>query len=118
MNAIDNYISAKQELTNAREWAALIGSRYQGGGGGIGKVSHTSYVTIEIYHQERDGARNYHQPSGEIFQSCLNAVVQEMGPTIIAQAIRLMEQGVLCKAVAAMVLADAIHKDADGEAQS
>ena len=112
MDAIREYAQAKQDLANAKEWADLIGSPYNGGGGGIGRVTAATFVKMEIYHQHSNGDTNYHAPPSEYLTACICKVVTEMGATIIAKAIAIMQQGLVQKAAAAKVLMDAIVADA------
>jgi len=112
MDAIKEYTQAKRDIANAKQWEALIGSPYNGGGGGIGKVTAATTVKMEIYHQHSNGDTNYHAPPSEHLAACICMVVTDMGPTIIAKAIAIMQQGLVQKAAAAKVLADAIAADA------
>lgn len=63
-NAIDKYIESKRNLAQFNSWAGLIGREYFGGTRGrgceFGKVT-TASGKLEIYHQEYDGAKNYHE---------------------------------------------------------
>lgn len=67
--AIDRYNADKAERDRCRAWAGLIGSKYHGGGGGIGKLTSIRLASGEalptVYHQYNDGAKNYHaMPEG------------------------------------------------------
>jgi len=115
MDAIKEYIQAKRDIANAKRWEDLIGSPYHGGGGGIGKVTAATTVKMEIYHQYSNGDTNYHAPPNEHLAACICKVVTNMGSTIIAKAIAIMEQELAQKAAAAQVLTIAIAADADGE---
>ena len=61
---IEQYNSAKREQSACQQWAALLGSPYRGGGGGIGELRSVRLAKGEgsptIYHQASDGATNYH----------------------------------------------------------
>ena len=61
MNAIDKYMAAKREAGYCSGWAALLGQRYHGGGGGIGALVSLKLSAATIYHQYSDGAKNYHE---------------------------------------------------------
>ena len=61
---IQQYQSAKREHDDCAAWAALIGNKYHGGGGGIGELRSLRLTGGEyaptVYHQYSDGAKNYH----------------------------------------------------------
>lgn len=61
---IRQYQGAKREHDECAEWAALIGKKYCGGGGGIGDLRSLSLMSGEaaptVYYQVSDGAKNYH----------------------------------------------------------
>lgn len=62
---IQQYQGAKREHDECAAWAALIGSPYRGGGGGVGELKSLQLMKGEasptVYHQYSDGAKNYHQ---------------------------------------------------------
>jgi hypothetical protein len=96
MSTIEEFQAYDSRLRNAKRWASLIGSPYSGGGGGVGKIAHTTHCRIEVYHQEYDGAHNYHTggkhfEGGDEFQRFLNEALIELGPQVIAIAIKKME---------------------------
>jgi len=112
MDAIAEYVQAKHDLINAKKWEAMIGSTYHGGGGGVGRVVGVELVQLQIYHQHSNGATNYHSPPNDHLAACIRLIATNMAPTIIAQAIGIMERGLVQQAMAAKVLADAIAADA------
>ena len=61
---IQQYQIAKREHDDCAAWAALIGNKYNGGGGGIGELKSLRLASGEaaptVYHQYSDGAKNYH----------------------------------------------------------
>jgi len=61
---IQQYQGAKREHDECAAWAGLIGSKYHGGGGGIGELKSLRLMSGEaaptVYHQYSDGAKNYH----------------------------------------------------------
>lgn len=69
------YREAAATLRSAEQYVELVGSRYEGGGGGIGRV-HDVSVAVTVYHQERDGATNYHD-SSEPFNDALGRAIKE-----------------------------------------
>ena len=115
MDAIAEYVQAKRDIATSKKWAALIGASYHGGGGGIGKVVGLDDIRMQIYHQSSNGAEGYHMAPCAHLKACIGLAMAKMAPTIIAQAIALMEQGLTDKAAAAKVLMIAIAADADGE---
>lgn len=62
---IKKYQGAKREHYECTEWAALIGSPYRGGGGGVGNLISVRLMAGDgaptVYHQRYDGATNYHR---------------------------------------------------------
>lgn len=59
---IEEYAKLKREMADATEWLGLIGKPYSGGGGGVGKLKPADIqVSVEVYHQEYNGANNYHK---------------------------------------------------------
>ena len=65
MSKIAEYTKLKLEVADAKAWAALIGSEYRGGGGGVGKLTSLS-IKATAYHQQYDGATNYHDAPGPL----------------------------------------------------
>ena len=88
MNAIEAFQKKRNELGNAREWAQLIGKPYRGGGGGIGEVR-SAYADFEIYHQETDGATNYHT-NPTCLRPYIERVVLSEASSIIGRALDLL----------------------------
>ena len=111
MSAIQEYHRYKQSLELTKKWLALIGSRYEGGGGGIGRLNgvHTRFA---IYHQAYDGATNYHEIPNNDFQLALDRAVYNNLKEIIKTAVSTMETNLKELAVYAKAEADAIAKDA------
>lgn len=65
MSKIDEYRSKQVAISRAKKWAGLIGKEYHGGGGGLGKLTGLT-VKATVYHQERDGATNYHDAPDDL----------------------------------------------------
>lgn len=61
---IGDYERAKRDLESCMNWASLIGKPYRGGGGGVGELCSIKLMLGEsrptVYHQDRDGGKNYH----------------------------------------------------------
>ena len=88
---IENYNTAKRQQVACKEWVALIGNEYRGGGGGIGELrslhlkNGDAYPTV--YHQYRDGATNYHpMPSG--LAPHLEAAIKARFGELVADALK------------------------------
>ena len=92
MNAIEWFQAQKLALYRAEEWAALVGKRYEGGGGGYGEVR-PPVVTMTVYHQPYDGATNYHEAPKEM-RKCIEQVVLRDSARIIAGALGIMRERV------------------------
>jgi hypothetical protein len=89
MSAIENFRKHQDDQMRAKQWAGLIGKIYGGGGGGTGRLS-TLSVTAQVYHQERDGAKNYHDlPDALRFE--LQAAIVNNFDGLLAEALAAME---------------------------
>lgn len=90
MSALDTYKAGARERDYSAEWAALLGQRYHGGGGGTGYLVSVKLVGGEaaptIYHQYSDGAKNYHQAPASLL-SYLEVEIKERFPEILAGAL-------------------------------
>ena len=107
---LKEYQQAKRDLQQMKEWRALVGKTYRGGGGGSGDVCMVS-ASITIYFQEYDGAKNYHDIPCQAGQGAINDVIKEMPLKIIDKAIENMEASLKVTAAkaheeAASILAD------------
>ncbi len=110
MSAIHEYHRYKQSLESTKKWLALIGARYEGGGGGTGYV-HGVHTEFTIYHQAYDGATNYHEMPNRDFQIELDRAVYNHLKEIIKSAISEMEKNLSELAVFAKAEAETITKD-------
>ena len=115
MSAISDFQKMHSACLYAKRWVDLIGSSYKGGGGGIGKVAHTSCCNIELYHQAYDGATNYHEASGEELKTALNTAFQAKASEIIKDALATMENQRVNLAAAAKSEAESIIALAGGQ---
>lgn len=117
MNSIDQYQQTKRECRNFERWESLIGKEYFGGtrgrGGEYGSVVNARF-SCEIYHQESDGATNYHESDrlGEVAKDALNQAAKKHSSAIIATAMDIMLERLSKDAAAASSLAQAIANDA------
>jgi hypothetical protein len=97
MNKIEQYKAAKQEANESAKWAALIGDRYYGGGGGVGRLHKFSIAGGEasptVYHQYSDGATNYH-PMPAALRPHLEAAIKAAFPSLLADALARHEEAV------------------------
>lgn len=90
MSAIDEYRKHKEAMRHAEHWAALIGRRYHCGGGGIGEVKSVE-VDATVYHQEYDGATNYHAvPQG--LRLALQSRIKAAFRDLLREALSDMEE--------------------------
>ena len=94
MNAIDKYNQAKQEFQQFERWAGLINKEYFGGtrgkGGEYGRVI-SANGTLTIYHQEYDGATNYHDIPNE-YKSVLSVAMQNKSAILIEEMRRILQK--------------------------
>lgn len=89
MSKIDDYRKFQADLRHAKCWADLIGNRYRGGGGGVGELREIK-VEATVYHQESDGANNYHAAPSALNQF-LAAEIRKEFPNLLAAAQAAME---------------------------
>ena len=106
MNSFDEYKKAVSDLRHAEAWKWMIGQRYIGGGGGDGEVVSVS-LSMTIYYQEYDGAKNYHEPDKAMVDA-LGVAAKKMSQQLIDLAILELERVVVEKAKAAVDDANAI----------
>jgi len=90
MTAIAAFNAFQRELRYAEGWSALIGKPYHGGGGGVGAISGVTF-NATVYHQEYDGATNYHDvPDG--LKIALAKAIRRNFKTLLAEALDQMQQ--------------------------
>ena len=92
MNAIEAFQQKRRALRDAESWRALIGKRYGGGGGGTGNVC-KAVVTLTVYHQEYDGATNYHEAPHEL-RGFIERIAMQRGVELIDEALAVMRMDV------------------------
>ncbi len=90
---IENALKLARQLREAHEWYSLYGSRYSGGGGGVGHF----HCNVHIYHQAYNGAKNYHPVADGLRQS-VHEKLRDVLPGIVEQALKELGE----KAEAAM----------------
>ena len=87
---IQQYQGAKREHDYCAAWAALIGKKYNGGGGGIGELKSLRLMSGEaaptVYHQYSDGAKNYHTMPAALAPH-LEAVIKARFGALLADAL-------------------------------
>lgn len=103
MSKVSEYENFRHEIAKSKRWFGLLGKPYKGGGGGIGKISKAQCV-VEIYHQEYDGANNYHKAEGAVVAE-LDHVFMEAVPALLKKAFENLEE----KRIAAARLAVEEH---------
>lgn len=89
MNAIEWFQEKKRCLRDAQSWAALIGKKYSGGGGGFGEVCRVNAV-FTIYHQPYDGATNYHE-APKALREAIESVLKSRARAIIDEALSVLD---------------------------
>lgn len=110
MNAIQWFQLQKANLADARSWAGLIGKKYSGGGGGYGEITKVNAI-VTVYHQEYDGATNYHE-APKAMREAIEATIREQGGQIIASALARLEAYVRDAAKKAEAEAQAVLDEA------
>ena len=115
MSKFDEYRAEKKRLNQAIQWAKLIGKPYNGGGGGVGCL-YRATASMEIYHQEYNGSKNYHE-SNEIkcFNDYISEAVKSLGNSVIDIALKMWANRVSELAAQAKVEYDALVQDANLE---
>jgi len=110
MSMIDQLKQANRELGYIKSWHNLIGKHYKGGGGGEGKISKfISKPLVEVYYQEYDGAKNYHEMPPQLAPYLDITVYQEL-PRLLPRAINLYEDNLRKIALAAQAEYKEIEK--------
>lgn len=87
MNAIDKYNETKYKAQRFEQWAGKLGKEYFGGTRGEGNqygeiISASGHLTI--YHQEYDGATNYHEMDKN-FDYLLSAAMKTNGHLLVKE---------------------------------
>lgn len=112
MTKLERYKQEKIRLDLAKQWAALIGSSYSGGGGGVGYL-HSATSTMEVYHQKYNGSKNYHG-SQDIpnLDTYLSKASAKLGGSIIELALKMWSDDLSNLAAQAKLEYDELIKDA------
>lgn len=108
---IQEYIAKKSELSKFNQWRSMIGKKYSGGGGGVGKVHSVSLNKIEVYYQERDGSTNYHELEKSALRAVEKVIVEHIN-MIIGEAYQFKEKELKEFAAEALAEVEQIKKDA------
>jgi len=102
---IEKYKAAKRDQEYCEAWAALIGSPYRGGGGGVGELVSLRLLGGEssptVYHQYSDGAKNYHQMPAALAKHLEAAIVSNFS-ILLASALKMQKEEVKQKAALAL----------------
>lgn len=98
---IEQYVAAKRVQDDCLEWAALIGSPYRGGGGGVGELRSLGLGQVTVYHQYSNGSQNYHDIPSALTPYLCTAIKARFGE-LLADA--LARQELALKAAAAEAL--------------
>lgn len=87
--AIERYNAAKRGDEEIREWAGMLGKRYEGGGGGYGRLCSLELSSGKnaptIYYQHGNGDTSYH-PMPEVLRAHLQAEIAANFPNLLAGA--------------------------------
>jgi len=99
---IQKYQDDKHEHADCSAWAAMIGTAYRGGGGGVGELRSLQLMKGEasptVYYQYNDGAKNYHQMPASLAPH-LEAAIKARFGELLSDALR--RQAVALKVAAA-----------------
>lgn len=99
MSHVLRYRSLLEAIRQSEAWFRLIGSRFEGGGGGVGVV-HKATLGVIVYSQAYDGAANYHEaPPG--MTPYLGLAAEGQASALIASALELMRKELVARAAAA-----------------
>lgn len=111
MSAILEYQRVKREFLDFENLLALVGKPYGGGGGGIGGYVN-AHFSVSIYHQEYDGATNYHEVEKSI-QYIVNDAALKMAPQIMETVRKYLAEKLKSAAILARKESDQIAKDSE-----
>ena len=90
MNLLEEFKKKKRLVEDVKDWFAKYGTRYEGGGGGYGKIFNLTISACQIYFQAYDGDKNYHEAETE-FNEALAFVVKNNFDDLARQAIQILE---------------------------
>ena len=111
---IEKYKKLKNEHKKCKDWANLIGSTYNGGGGGVGKIVSVDLCIGDnaptIYHQAYNGATNYNRMPIEL-KKYLEQAIRENMSALIERAFFLQVADLTDSALDAKKEYDLINQD-------
>ena len=96
MSKVEQWRAAKSKASEASNFLALIGKPQKTTARGVGYLHSLSIVT-SIYHQETDGAKNYHEC--KTFDAALMKVIKERFTELSKIAIDAMHENTRCAAI-------------------
>lgn len=111
MNKLTIYRDIKRRLVDAERWAAMLGKRYAGGGGGLGKLTTVYLDTAQLLYQEYDGATNYHGAPEYLLQA-LSHVIEREFPRLLDAALEDMRKAATVAAAEARAEYQQLAEDA------
>jgi len=88
MSKIEEFKKFREQIRYATCWIAMIGKPYSGGGGGIGGL-HGVSVKPDIYYQESNRSKTYHD-CPQCLAEELGNVVKRRFPELLAEAMEAM----------------------------
>jgi hypothetical protein len=108
MQMINQYREAKQRLSAVKWFLSLIGKPQRTTAKGNGYLSNIT-VDVTIYHQETDGAQNYHTDSH--FNTALATVVKKNFQRLQLEALNEMQSKINDLAASASAELDALQRE-------
>lgn len=96
MSAIEDFGKIKRSVSESKRWANMLGKQYRGGGGGVGCLRSIK-LSCELYYQEYDSAKNYHE-SDPALNDYIARIVSHTFPAILKSAIDAMERDLMIAA--------------------
>jgi hypothetical protein len=113
MSKLDEFNLKKSHVYFADAWSYMIGKRYDGGGGGTGRLHGVKFQKVELYYQALDGAKNYHQPP-DSFIPYLEKSTEILFTQILELALGLQKEDLRLAALAALKENETIIEELKG----
>ena len=89
MSSVEKWRLAKNRASDVERFLALVGKPQRTTAHGIGHI-HSIVVNATIYHQETDGAKNYHDL--EAFNAELGLLIKDMFPELSKATLERMRE--------------------------
>jgi len=110
MSKVQQWRDAKSKASEATKFLALLGKPQNTTARGNGYLHGISVVT-SIYHQETDGAKNYHECKN--FDDALTKVIKERFAELSKMAVDAMHENARCAAIDAQTEVQAMLAEID-----